>query len=80
MTVTLRAGFGRAAITPQLGSPMAGYLARVKGAQGVHDQLSAHAAVFGQGPLLAAVLNLDRSAGKSAGEPRAPWGFPEIIS
>ena len=49
MTVVLRAGFGRAAITPQLGSPMAGYLARVKGAQGVHDQLSAHAAVFEQG-------------------------------
>ncbi|MGB4036195.1 neutral/alkaline non-lysosomal ceramidase N-terminal domain-containing protein [Candidatus Darwinibacter acetoxidans] len=59
MTVVLRAGFGRAAITPQLGSPMAGYLARVKGAQGVHDQLSAHAAVFEQGPLRAAVLNLD---------------------
>ena len=59
MTVVLRAGFGRAAITPQLCSPMAGYLACVKGAQGVHDQLSAQAAVFGQDPLRAAVLNLD---------------------
>ncbi len=59
MTVILRAGFGRAEITPQLGLPMAGYLARTGGAQGVHDELQAHAAVFEQGPQRAALLNLD---------------------
>lgn len=47
--IELRAGFGRAEITPKLGCKMVGYGGRDQGAQAVHDPLLARALVLEQG-------------------------------
>ena len=59
MSSPFYAGFGSASITPELGTPMAGYAARTQGAQGIHDNLYAHVAVFEQDAQRAVIVNLD---------------------
>lgn len=56
---TLRAGFGRADITPQPGSVLVGYGRRTEGAAGVHDRLWARALVVDPGDGALALVSCD---------------------
>lgn len=83
----LRVGAAKIEITPLPGNPMAGYAARTKQAQGVHDPLYARVVVFdvGTGQLVLVVLDLLKvEAGfvrKVRAEISARTGIgPELIS
>jgi neutral ceramidase len=54
----LQAGAGWVDITPEVGTPMAGYYSE-RGAEGVHDPLKAKAVVLGAGETKAALVVLD---------------------
>ena len=55
----LMAGTGGAHITPPIGFPMGGYGARDHGAEGVHDQLNAHALFLDDGSTQVLVVASD---------------------
>jgi neutral ceramidase len=57
--MTLHAGAARITITPPVGTPMAGYNARIEPAQGVHDDLFARALVLSTGTTAVALVVLD---------------------
>lgn len=59
MNPTFRAGFGVHRLQPPLGAPMSGYVARMGGAVGVHDQLGAHAMILRWKTSSVAVISLD---------------------
>lgn len=59
MTATLRAGAGRARITPPVGRPMAGYIRREGPAESVGDDLQARVLVLDDGVTRLAVVTLD---------------------
>jgi hypothetical protein len=59
MSNYLRAGFGRADITPKLGSDLTGYGGRKHGATGVHDHLLARALVLEDAGGTWALISID---------------------
>lgn len=58
----MQAGVSRTDITPPEGVPMAGYLARTKGAEEVHDPLFARALVLADGACRVALVGADLCA------------------
>ena len=58
----MRAGRSRIDITPAEGVPMGGYVARTKGAEGIHDPLFARALVLDDGEGRVALVSADLCA------------------
>ena len=58
----MRAGTSRIDITPPKGVSMGGYLARTKGAEGIHDPLFVRALVLEDGERRVALLSVDLAA------------------
>ena len=58
----MQAGRSRVEITPPEDTPMMGYLARTKGAEGIHDPLLARALVLDDGDQRVALVGADLCA------------------
>ncbi|MGD9631488.1 MAG: neutral/alkaline non-lysosomal ceramidase N-terminal domain-containing protein [Pyrinomonadaceae bacterium] len=55
----VRAGFGKAAISPSVGDPLAGFAARQGNCEGIHDELFSRALVLESDGTAIAIISLD---------------------